>query len=75
MLAHTVPSHTDVPLRVRARTRAPRPRNHRGGVEILTEHGFMTVSSVYARERDRGATARREDARKESKRFRREGDE
>lgn len=28
-----------------------RPRNHRGNAEILTEHGFMTVSSAYTRER------------------------
>lgn len=38
---------------------AARPRNHRGRVEILSEYGFMTVSSVYAREEDRGAIARR----------------
>lgn len=32
--------------------RSTRPRNHRGQLEILTEHEFMTVSSVYvARER------------------------
>ena len=58
-----------------------RPRNHhRGQLEILIEHGFMTVSSVYAaRERPRRNSddGRRERlyTRKESKRFRREGDE
>lgn len=42
-------------FRVHARTRylpgPRRPRNHRGNAEILTEHGFMTVSSAYTRER------------------------
>lgn len=55
-------------------------KSPRGQLEILTEHGFMTVSSVYAaRERPRRNSddGQRESlyTRKESKRFRREGDE